>query len=196
MIMSDRHDALLAGAEFALAVEAAALKTGSDDTVATTGVMDVEPGAENSIGRRVRVSLDVRDTDQARRDGVVAAARSALTEIGRRRGVKVTFTSRSRDAPARCDRAVVDAVEGAAKGLGYAHGKLVSRAYHDSLLMATKFPIGMVFIPCRGGVSHHPSEYSSEEQMDRGIRTLALTLAKLAGGEWRADGEASHRDEL
>jgi ureidoglycolate amidohydrolase len=184
MIMVDRHDALLAAAEFALAVEAAALHAGHDDTVATVGVLDIEPGAENSIGRFVRASLDARDTDKSRRDSVVDAAHVAVKEIGSRRGVKTTFASRSSDAPAACDQKIVDAVEEAANELRFSNRKLVSRAYHDSLLMARKFPVGMVFIPCRGGVSHHPTEFSSLEQIEKGIKTLAAALAKLAGGDF------------
>lgn len=190
--MTDRHDALLASAEFSLAVEAAALRTGHDDTVATVGLLHIEPGAENSIGRFVRASLDARDTDQGRRDTVVRAARDAAQEIGSRRGVNVSFTTRSRDEPAACDSRIVDAVEVAAKTLGYSHRKLVSRAYHDSLLMARKFPVGMVFIPCRDGVSHHPAEFSSGEQIEKGIRTLAAALAKLAGGTFENCGTTAH----
>lgn len=190
--MADRHDALLASAEFALAVEAAALRTGHDDTVATVGVLDVQPGAENSIGRFVRASLDARDTDQARHDSILSALRAAADEIGDRRGVNVTFTTRSRDAPATSDPEIVRAIESATVDLGFSHRKLASRAYHDSLLMARKFPIGMIFIPCRDGVSHHPTEYSSAEQIDKGVNTLAAALASLAGGTFQPDNGFEH----
>lgn len=195
--MADRHDALLAAAEFALAVETAALAAGSHDTVATVGVLDIEPGAENSIGRRVRASLDARDTDEARRDKVVIAARKAVDDIIKKRGVTGSFTTRSEDKPAACGQAIIDAVENSARTLGYSTRKLASRAYHDSLLMAQKFPAGMVFIPCRNGVSHNPREFSSEEQIEKGVRTLALSLAELAGGLWTGPGGiAEGRDEL
>lgn len=192
VVMTDRHDALLASAEFALAVEAAALSTGHDDTVATVGVLDVQPGAENSIGRFVKTSLDARDTDQARHDFVLNAVRAAADEIGIRRGVNVTFTTRSRDAPATCDPKIVGAIESAAVDFGFSHRKLASRAYHDSLLMARKFPIGMIFIPCRDGVSHHPSEFSSADHIGKGIKTLAAALASLAGGTFQPDNASEH----
>ena len=57
---------------------------------------------------------------------------------------------------------------------------MVSRAYHDSLFMAQLCPTTMIFIPCRGGVSHRPDEYSSPEQINNGVKVLAHTLAKLA----------------
>ena len=58
---------------------------------------------------------------------------------------------------------------------------MVSRAYHDSLFMAQVCPTTMIFIPCRGGLSHRPDEYSSPEQMRKGVEVLAHTLARLAG---------------
>ena len=57
----------------------------------------------------------------------------------------------------------------------------VSRAYHDSLFMANIAPTAMIFIPCRGGVSHRPDEYSSPEDIGRGVEALALTMARLSG---------------
>lgn len=192
--MKDRNDAVLAGAEFALAVEDAALRAGSEDTVGTTGAFFVEPGLENSIGRIARVSLDARDTVQKRRDAVMSAAKEAAARIASKRGVRATFTTRSSDIPTSSHPSIVEAVAGSAEKLGYGYKKLVSRAYHDSLLMAHIFPVGMIFIPCRGGVSHHPSEFSTEAQMEKGVRTLALTLAELAGGEW--ESRSSEHTEL
>jgi N-carbamoyl-L-amino-acid hydrolase len=58
---------------------------------------------------------------------------------------------------------------------------MISRAYHDSLFMAQVCPTTMIFIPCRGGVSHRPDEYSSPEQIEQGVKVLARVLEKLAG---------------
>jgi ureidoglycolate amidohydrolase len=60
---------------------------------------------------------------------------------------------------------------------------MISRAYHDSLFMARIAPTGMIFIPCRGGVSHRPDEYTSPEAIARGVEVLALTLGQLAQTE-------------
>ena len=59
--------------------------------------------------------------------------------------------------------------------------RMVSRAYHDALFMAQIAPTGMIFVPCKGGVSHRPDEFSSKRDMENGVRTLALAMAKLAG---------------
>ncbi len=78
VLMPDRHDAFLAAAEIALAVETSARSSGSNDTVGTVGVCDVFPGAVNSIPSRVRMEIDVRDTDEARRDCCVAKNQAGL----------------------------------------------------------------------------------------------------------------------
>jgi ureidoglycolate amidohydrolase len=65
-----------------------------------------------------------------------------------------------------------------AHGLAAKH--MVSRAYHDSLFMAQIAPIAMIFIPCRGGVSHRPDEFAKPEDIANGARVLAATLARLA----------------
>ncbi len=180
VLMAQRHDALLAGAEIALAVEAAAHATGSPDTVATVGIFQVHPGAINSIASRALLEIDARDTDLSRRDAVVRAIRAAIEEIGRRRNVLWECEVLNADPPAVCAPTVIEAIEAACTSLGFAHRPLVSRAYHDTLFMARIAPVGMIFIPCRGGVSHRPDEYSTPEQIRRGVETLALTLAQLA----------------
>ncbi len=81
--MPDRHDAFLAAAEIALAVEASARSSGSSDTVGTVGVCEVFPGAVNSIPSRVRMEIDVRDIDEARRDAVVQKIEQAFEEVAR-----------------------------------------------------------------------------------------------------------------
>ena len=85
---------------------------------------------------------------------------------------------------------VVTAVKGAAKQLGLSQKQMVSRAYHDSLFMAQIAPAGMIFIPCKNGWSHRPDEYASPGDIENGVKTLALTLAELAGSA------ASERSEL
>ena len=84
------------------------------------------------------------------------------------------------DAPAVCAPAVVAALERAAGMHGLERTKMVSRAYHDSLFMARNAPAGMLFIPCRGGVSHRPDEYASPEAIAHGALVLAEALAELA----------------
>ncbi len=180
LLMPDRRDALAAASEVILAVEAAALGTGATDTVATVGMCDVFPGAVNSVPSRVRLSLDVRDIELARRDGVLRAVEQACTRIGGARGVSIATEVLNADAPAVCDAAILEAVEKVCETQVVSSRRMVSRAYHDALFMARVCPVAMIFIPCRGGVSHRPDEYSSPESIALGVHVLAETLAALS----------------
>ena len=179
-LMPGRRDALLAGAELALAVEHAALATESTDTVATTGFFQVHPNAVNSVPSRVQIEIDARDIDGARRDRVVEAIRQAAREIEARRGVTFHIETLNADPPATCAPLIIDALENACREVGAPFQEMVSRAYHDALFMARLCPIGMIFIPSKGGISHRPDEYSSPADIARGADVLARTLAQLA----------------
>ena len=179
-LMPGRKDALAAAAELILALEAAAKETGAIDTVGTVGVCEVFPGAVNSIPSRVKLETDVRDTDGARRDGVLEKLLAACKEVEVRRGVRIATETVNADPPATCDAAILTAMEDAAKAAGKSYKRMVSRAYHDSLFMARIAPVAMLFIPCRGGVSHRPDEYASPEWIGSGVHVLARTLATLA----------------
>jgi N-carbamoyl-L-amino-acid hydrolase len=178
--MPDRHDAFLAAAEIALALEAAARSTGAIDSVATTGECEVFPGGVNSIPSRVRLSADIRDIDLQRRDGMLASLERACREVSARRGVVTKIRTINRDAPATCDPTIVETVAAACEKHGLAFDKMVSRAYHDSSFISQICPTCMVFIPCRAGVSHRPEEYSDPEAISRGTLVLAEALAQLA----------------
>lgn len=177
LLMPDRHDALCAASECVLAVEAAARATGSVDTVGTVGILDVHPRAVNSVPSRVSFTIDCRDTDGARRDRALATMQAEFVEIARRRSVTITPTLLNADPPATCAPALVDSIVSACGAMGLSHRRMVSRAYHDSLFMARIAPTAMIFIPCRGGVSHRPDEYSSPEAIAAGAGVLARVLA-------------------
>jgi len=181
VLMPDRRDAFLAAAEIALAVESLARSTGSEDTVGTVGVCQVFPGAVNSIPSRVRIEVDIRDIDQARRDSVIDKLAAACAEIGSRRRVAVRTELVNADPPAQCAAAVVDALTAACEAHSLRFDRMISRAYHDSLFMSMIAPAAMLCIPCRGGVSHRPDEYASPDAIAGGTLVLAEALARLAG---------------
>jgi ureidoglycolate amidohydrolase len=180
VLMPERRDALCGAAEVILAIEAAAKESGAIDSVATTGICEVSPGAINSIPNRVRMKIDVRDIDPTRRDAMLDKIRAAVTEVAARRGLATSLTMLNADPPATCAAEVIDAIETAARDANLPSQHMVSRAYHDSLFMARLAPTGMIFIPCRGGVSHRPDEYASPEHITAGVQVLAATLRQLA----------------
>ena len=180
VLMPDRSDALCAAAELILGVENAARTSGAIDTVATVGMCDVFPGAVNSIPSRVRLSVDIRDTDLKRRDAVIQEAEAACRRISEKRQVTIHTEPLNADAPATCAPLIVDALAQSCRKHGLSFLPMVSRAYHDSLFIARIAPVAMLFIPCRHGYSHRPDEYASPDDIARGTIVLAETLAALA----------------
>ena len=144
----------------------------------TVARMEVFPNASNSVADLVRFSIDFRHPDnavlQARGnaiEGVIAASLKHCT---------YKLFERFHAVPAVFDPLVVDAVQRAAASQGLSHMRIPSGAFHDSQFMIPLCPSGMIFIPCRGGVSHNPAEYASPEHCAAGARVLAQVLAELA----------------
>jgi ureidoglycolate amidohydrolase len=180
LLMPQRRDALTAAAEIILAVESLALETGAIDTVATTGLCEVFPGAVNSIPSRVSLGLDVRDVDLARRNGLLQAIEHAARATAAKRQLRVDIEMLNADHPAACDPHLLETLRECCAAQNLSSIPIISRAYHDSLFMSRITPTAMLFIPCRGGVSHRPDEFASIEDISNGVRVLACALARLA----------------
>jgi N-carbamoyl-L-amino-acid hydrolase len=180
VLMSERRDALCAAAELILLIENAARTSGAADLVATVGICEVFPGAVNSIPSRVRLSVDIRDTDLQRRNAIMRNLESAVQSIAAQRQVSIQCELVNADAPADCAPAVIDALSSSCKKHQLDFLPMVSRAYHDSLFISRIAPTAMLFIPCRHGYSHRPDEYASPQDIARGTLVLAETLASLS----------------
>jgi ureidoglycolate amidohydrolase len=180
VLMPDRHDALCAAADLILEVESAARASGASDTVATVGICEVFPGAVNSIPSRVRLSIDIRDTDLQRRDIVVRTIEVTCHSISAKRQLSIHSELLNADAPADCAPAIIEALSHSCRKHQLNFLPMVSRAYHDSLFIARIAPVAMLFIPCRNGYSHRPDEYAAPEGIVRGTLVLAETLAALS----------------
>ena len=180
VLMPQRHDAFLAASEISLAVESVVKSTGAIDTVGTVGVCDVFPGAVNSIPSRVKIEIDVRDIDGARRDAVLRAIDEACVRVTERRGVKLKKEVLNADPPAQSGRRPLNALNQSCERCGISPFPLPSRAYHDSLFMSRITEVGMLFVRCREGISHRPDEYASADDIATGTRVLADALAQLS----------------
>lgn len=180
VLMPDRRDALCGAAELIMQIEALAKGSGSVDTVATVGICEVHPGAINSIPSRVKLGVDVRDTNGERRDRVVQGIRAAADRVAQSRQLQIDTQMLNADEPAISSPAILDQIEIACREENVTWRRMVARAYHDSTFMAKIAPMAMIFIPCRGGVSHRPDEYAAPEKIVTGVRVLARTLAALS----------------
>ena len=184
LLMPDRRDALCAASELILSVEkhtlAANAVSHGADSVATVGTVAVHPGAVNSVPSRVTLTLDIRDTDVARRDSIMAALHADIRDIESRRSVTITEQRINADLPAISDPHILATLEAVCQAESISYKKMVARAYHDTNFIAPIAPVAMLFIPCRAGVSHRPDEYATPASIALGTRVLALTLAQLA----------------
>jgi ureidoglycolate amidohydrolase len=175
-----RRDALAGAAEAIAAVERIARASPSGTTVGTVGVARVRPGAINVVPGEVELDVDVRDSDLTARTGVVDGVLAAAREIAGRRDLALEVAPIVEDVPVACEPAVIEAAEAAVRELGLPFRRMTSGAYHDAMIMAASVPVGMVFVPSAGGVSHHPDEYTAPEQIEAGVRVLAGALERLA----------------
>jgi len=179
--MALRLDALCGAAELVLAVERLSRESPSGTTVGTVGTAAVTPGAVNVIPGEVTLDVDVRDVLLEPREQVVSAIEEAIAEIAARRGLQSEVRQMVFDTPAPCDPRIVATVRAACEDLGTPYLEMASGAYHDAMVLGSRVPIGMIFVPSRDGLSHHPDEYTEPGQLDLGVKVLAGTLAKLAG---------------
>jgi ureidoglycolate amidohydrolase len=179
--MALRRDALAGAAELMTVLERLARESPSGTTVATVGVLRVRPGAINVVPGEVELDIDVRDSDRDAREAVVAGILAAAKEIAERRGLAVDLEPIVKDEPVQCSGMVIEAAQSACDELGLSSRRMVSGAYHDAMILGALVPIGMIFVPSRGGISHHPDEYTAPEQLEAGARVLARVLERLAG---------------
>lgn len=176
--MKLRKDALCAAAEFVLAVEEHAQQRGG--LVATVGEISVSPGATNVIPGAATLSLDVRHPDDAVREAAVGAFRTRATELAAERGVELHWETSHQNRAVICDRRLTALMETAAKRQQREVPLLASGAGHDAAALAAVCPVTMLFVRCKGGISHNPAESATVEDVAVAIAVLNDFLAQMA----------------
>lgn len=176
--MSLRHDALCAASEFILAVEHLAFDT--PDLVATVGQINVQPGASNVIPGLVRLSLDVRHQDDATRMQACQLLYNQAAQICTRRQVAFDWQLVQEHAGVACDPFLAQQCAQAIEKLGYPVLSLPSGAGHDAVVMSTLTDVAMLFVRCKGGISHNPAESVTVEDVQVAIEALEGVLQSLS----------------
>lgn len=180
--MKLRRDALACAASWISEVEREALTTAG--LVSTVGRIEVEPGAGNVIPGRCTASLDVRHpADQTRKEALERLAKAAR-DIASRRGVEVAWEPRLDQSSVAMDRSIAAILERALAQVGSPAHRMPSGAGHDAMIVATQMPVGMVFLRCQDGISHHPAESVREED---------VAFALEAGLKFLGELERRHR---
>jgi allantoate deiminase len=178
--MAMRRDAAVAAAQIVLAVEEIARAT--PDLVATVGRMEIPGGAVNVVPGAARLSLDVRSPRDVDRLAAVEAIRARAQRIAEARGVRVSMEM-SYDMPAApCDPVLMEAWAQALGAIGCPDFRLPSGAGHDAMAFRGRIPQAMLFVRCRGGVSHRPDEWAEPQDIERALAALVAFIEKLGAG--------------
>jgi allantoate deiminase len=179
--MNLRRDAAAAAAEMILAVERRALAT--EDLVATVGCFQTRPGAANVIAAEAEFFVDLRSPSDAVRSKSFSTLQNEFAEIARRRrvglAIEVTYDQRA----ASCDPQLIAACDEALRAVGLQAFHLPSGAGHDGLAMISLCPIAMLFVRCRGGISHNPAEAVAESDVSVAVSALIQVLHQLSAQE-------------
>ncbi|HXD66669.1 MAG TPA: M20 family metallo-hydrolase [Solirubrobacteraceae bacterium] len=177
--MDLRRDAGLGAAQLALAVHEV-IRRDFPECVANVGDVAIEPGAFNVVPERATLKLEVRSLDEAELRSLAAVVGDLARAAARRWNLEVAVEPVGWWAPGLTHPRVRDAVASSARRLGLSATEMPSGAGHDAQVMARITPSGMVFVPSRDGISHHPDEFSELEDCINGANVLlgaALALA-------------------
>jgi N-carbamoyl-L-amino-acid hydrolase len=169
--MDDRHDAMLAAARFTVAVNEA-IRSEPGRQVATVGRLIPTPNTRNVIAGRVELAVDLRDLDASKVERFAARFRELGQEIGAATRTTFAFRDATSSKPAMSDPSIMDLVEGSARALGLSTQRMPSGAGHDAQELAQICPMGMIFVPSVGGISHSPKEFTKPEDVAHGADVL------------------------
>jgi allantoate deiminase len=175
--MPMRRDALTAAAEMLLSIEERARR--QPNLVATVGKLEVPRSAPNTIPGRVRFTLDIRSPIDAERLKAVEDIKATIAAVAARRGVIQRLTLGHQAPAAHCDEKLSDLLAAAAESCGMAAPRMPSGAGHDAMAFDKIIPFAMLFVRCRGGVSHNPDEFASPADIDSATRVLSAFLDRI-----------------
>lgn len=178
--MNLRHDALCGASKIILGIEEIAFMQEEPPVVGTVGVVEVVPGAMNVIPGAVKLGVDIRSISKVARDSVVTLIKEFIDVICEKRGLSYTIEPIAQDHPVAMHPAMIREIEGAVKAVDVEYMTMPSGAGHDAMHWADVVPTGMIFIPCREGISHNPAEFADLADIITGAKVLDTVLRKLS----------------
>jgi allantoate deiminase len=171
--MALRQDALAGAAELVLATERCGV-------LGTVGKLEVAPGASNVIPSHAALTLDVRDQKDSRRLAAVRTLHAQAKAIAKRRGLKLTWTRVQQTAAVQCDKTLTRIFSKCVAQRGLKVLKMPSGAGHDAAALSAICPVAMLFVRCKGGISHNPAESVKTSDIAPAIGVLADFIQTLA----------------
>lgn len=178
--MPMRRDALAAAAEMMLAIEEVARAGAAHQMVATVGRLALKPGAVNVIPAEVTFTLDIRADADAPRLAAIDTLSARLNDIAGRRRIGFRMEKYYESPTTPCAARLQDAFAGALADLGQPIRRLTSGAGHDGHAMHHLTDVGMLFVRCRGGISHNPAEFTAVDDMGLAVEALIKAIERLA----------------
>lgn len=176
--MDQRRNALLAASELILAVDRI-VRAEPGRQVGTVGRLGVEPGAQNVVPGRVTHSIELRDLSMDRLERLWRAIEAEAERIMERRGTSWAAVERAINRGAAAAPALRSTVDAAARGLGLSTQSMPSMAGHDAQSLAAIGPMGMIFVPSVGGISHSPREFTRPQDVVNGANVLLHAVLRL-----------------
>ena len=172
--MNLRHDALCGASKIILGIEEIASMQEEPP------VVEVTPGAMNVIPGAVKLGVDIRSISKVARNSVVTLVKEFIDITAEKRGLSYTIEPIAQDHPVAMHPAMIREIEEAVKSVGVEYMTMPSGAGHDAMHWAEAVPTGMIFIPCRDGISHNPAEFAEMDDIVTGAEVLDKVLRKLS----------------
>lgn len=182
-----RHDGLAAASEIILAVEKEASAHKDPPVVGTVGTIQIHPNAMNVVPGEVEIGVDIRSIDKKAKADTVAAILEDAEEITKRRGIALDVERLSDETPVPLRKEMVQFLQKCCKENGYTAKAMPSGAGHDAMHWADYTPTGMLFLPCKNGVSHNPAEYADMDDITHTVKVLETAIRKASGKDWEIE---------
>lgn len=173
--MDQRHDAMLSAARFIEKVNQV-VTTLPGAQVGTVGWLKAEPGAYNVIPGKVVLGLEVRDLSEEKFVGLFHRIQSEAQALGKLNQTRFSFSEPVIVHPSLTDTGMRKLIDETARSLGFSTKSMPSGAGHDAQEIARIGPVGMIFIPSIGGISHAPKEFSRPQDIENGANVLLQTV--------------------
>lgn len=177
--MYQRRDAYMAAAEIALQLEELVLASDSRYMTGTIGKLSLVPNAVNVIPGKAVFSIDIRSVSMEDKEALLEQLAKRIREIEERRKVKIRVQMQNHDRPVLCDPHLMHILQEECRKSAVPCMELVSGAYHDSLMLGDFTKVGMLFVPCKDGISHSEKEWASCEDIAMGADVLAKAMLRL-----------------
>ena len=178
--MNLRHDALCGSSKIILGIEEVTSMQEEPPVVGTVGIAEVVPGAMNVIPGAVKLGVDIRSISKVARDSVVFLIKELIDVIAEKRGLSYTIEPISKDHPVSMHPLMVKEIERAVTSLQLEYMIRPSGAGHDAMHWAEVAPTGMIFIPCRDGISHNSAEFAAMDDIVAGAEVLENVIKNIS----------------